>query len=63
MAKTTAPTVTKPSLWQIECAPICGFLARNHNKDELAEFAQIHLKKTHGKPLARKDADAMMRPA
>ena len=63
MAKTAVPAASVRSLWKIECAPECGFMARDHDKDELAGFAVQHLKKAHGRVLPTKDAHSMMRPA
>ena len=69
--KTTAKASTRVSvkasahhqLWKVECSPECGFLARNHDKDELAQFVTLHGKQSHGTTFSRKDVDAMMRSA
>ena len=46
-ATTTTMSSPKMSGWQVECGPTCGFLVRDHNKDELAKMVQMHMKDTH----------------
>lgn len=61
--RAAAKAATTHELWKVECSPECGFLARNHDKDQLAQFVTIHGKQSHGKAFTRKDVDAMMRSA
>lgn len=47
--------------WLIECGPKCGFMARNHNKAELVDIADLHLRNSHNNPLPRKDLEASLK--
>lgn len=40
-------TATKNQLWEIDCAPECGFMVREHNQKALLAETQAHLKMVH----------------
>ncbi len=42
-----APKGPKMSGWTVECGPTCGFMARNHNKEELGQILKLHMKNSH----------------
>lgn len=42
-------------LYQVECAPECGFLNRNHNEAELVSIVIGHCLNTHNKVVTEKD--------
>ena len=35
------------TLKQISCDPICGFMVRSHDSDELIDIAMAHAKSSH----------------
>lgn len=49
-----AKTVSQ-QLYQVECAPECGFLTRNHNEAELIPIVITHCLNTHNKTITEKD--------
>jgi predicted small metal-binding protein len=48
--------------WLAECGPACGFMSRNHNKDELTQMLQLHSKNTHKTNMTAAEAKAGLKP-
>jgi len=54
----------RTELKKIECAPVCGFMARSHDERELIEIALEHAKKFHKEiKVTEKDVKAMIKSA
>jgi predicted small metal-binding protein len=48
----------------ITCDPMCGFMVRSHNEDELVEMAKAHAKKMHpDMKMSENEIKAMIKPA
>jgi predicted small metal-binding protein len=57
-----AKTVTQ-KLYQVECAPACGFLVRNHNETELVPIVITHCLNTHNQVQTVDQVRGMIRAA
>lgn len=53
---TTTTMAPKMQGWVVECGPTCGFLVRDHNKDELGKLVQLHMKASHKTNMSEADA-------
>ena len=48
----------------ISCDPMCGFMVRSHDEDELVEMAKAHAKKKHPDvKMSDKDIRSLIKPA
>jgi len=55
---TTTTTTTRATAgWQVDCD--CGFMLRDHNKDETVQLTKTHVKTSHGQTIT--DAEALKR--
>ena len=51
-------------LKSISCDPICGFMVRSHDEDELVEVIKVHAKKMHPDfEASEEEIRAMIKPA
>jgi predicted small metal-binding protein len=58
----TAATVAKKDGWIVQCAPLCGFELKDHDKNEAALMTQMHMKNTHKTNLTMAEATESVKP-
>jgi predicted small metal-binding protein len=52
------------NLKSISCDPICGFMVRSHDENELVEMIKAHAAKKHpGMKMTDEEIKAMIKPA
>ncbi|MCL5432545.1 MAG: DUF1059 domain-containing protein [Patescibacteria group bacterium] len=43
-------------LMTVECDPMCGFMIRSHDEDEVVDTTKSHLKKIHNQEISDEEA-------
>lgn len=59
---TATATVEKKDGWIVQCAPLCGFEVKDHDKNETAQMTQMHMKNTHKTNLTMAEAMQSVKP-
>lgn len=57
----TTKTAPRPG-WTVECGPLCGFVVRDHEKQEIVQITMLHMKQTHKTTLTEAEALASVKP-